>query len=183
MGEKESKDSKPIANCKYIHRILSIQCCNVCASIILTVTDKQLAEVSSDILGKMDFLFSTCILINMICVILLGEDDFSKVIDVVSQLSDKWPELCHALGIPLSLLSAIRKDHTGDNVASLHEGLSCWLLGKHSNEKNGPPTWRKLVAAVDGISGGAYHDLALKVAEEHKGNYYYIMKMPQTISS
>ena len=101
--------------------------------------------------------------------VLLGEDDFSQVIDAVSQLSDKWPELCHALGMPLSMLSSIRKDHAGDNTSCLHEGLSYWLLGKHSSEKNGPPTWKKLVDAVDSISGGAYHDLALKIAKDHKG--------------
>lgn len=99
----------------------------------------------------------------------LGEDDFSKVIGAVSLLSDKWPELCHALGLPLTRLSAIRKDHAGNNVACLHEGISCWLLGKHNSEMNAPPTWRKLVEAVDAISAGAYHDLALKIAKEHKG--------------
>ena len=102
------------------------------------------------------------------CDTTVGEDDFLKVVGAISLLSDKWLELCHALGIPLPQLSAIRKDH-GDSVACLYEGLTCWLLRKYDSEVAGPPTWRKLVAAVGSIDGGAYHDVALRIAKEHKG--------------
>jgi hypothetical protein len=34
-------------------------------------------------------------------------------------------------------------------------------------ERHGPPSWRKLVEAVDNPAGGSDHALALKIAKEH----------------
>ena len=97
------------------------------------------------------------------------EDDYLEVFNAVSQLHDKWSELCCALGLPLSQISAIRKDHAGNTVESLREGISQWLQGNYNIDKHGPPTWRKVVTAVDNPIGGNNHDLAIKISLKHKG--------------
>lgn len=109
------------------------------------------------------------------------EDDYLEVVDAVSQLHDRWSQLCCALGLPLSQISAIRKDHAGNTMDSLQEGISQWLQGKYNTDKHGPPTWRKIVKAIDNPVGGNNHDLAMKISLKHKGiltvvviyNYYY----------
>ena len=49
------------------------------------------------------------------------------------------------------------------------EMLQIFLKHRYNIEKYGPPTWRKLVEAVDSPAGGNNHSLAKKIAENRKG--------------
>lgn len=97
-----------------------------------------------------------------------GEDDYFDVFTSVATLCAKWHDLCLALGLPPSLVSSIKRDHTGDSNGCLREGLISWLQRSYNVDKRGLPTWRKLVEAVDHPAGGHNHALALKIAEQYK---------------
>ena len=97
-----------------------------------------------------------------------GEDMYFQVFTSVYSVCVNWHDVCLALGLPPSLLSAIRSDHPDDVKACLREGLSNWLQRNYNTELHGFPSWRKLVEAVDHPAGGSNSALALKIAEEHK---------------
>ena len=102
------------------------------------------------------------------------EDNYLEVVDSVSPVHNRWSQLCCALGLSLSQISAIRKNHAGNTVESLEEGISQWLQQNYNTDKHGPPTWRKLVAAIDNPVGGSNHDLAMKILLKHKGITLYM---------
>lgn len=131
--------------------------------------DDQLKKVVDDILGK-DFT-----ILKLICILYmhgayynLGEDVCFQVFTSVYSVRANWYDVCLALGLPPSLLSAIRTNHPDDVRACLHEGLSNWLQRNYNTELHGLPSWGKLVKAVDHPAGGSNPALALKIAEEHK---------------
>lgn len=97
------------------------------------------------------------------------EDDLSEVFDTLLPVSSKWSRVCCCLGLQASLLDTIKKNHPGDIEECLFEGLQQWLQRNYNTEKHGPPTWRKLVEAVDNSSGGHNHTLALEIAKKHEG--------------
>ena len=148
---------------------------NECNASILyaTVTDTKVIEVSNTTLGKDISTFKQLqhynYLVSCSFVHSADEDVYLEVVDAVSQLHDRWSQLCCALGLPLSQISTIRKDHAGNTMDSLQEGISQWLQGKYNTDKHGPPTWKKLVAAIDNPVGGNNHDLAMKISVQHKG--------------
>ena len=45
--------------------------------------------------------------------------------------------------------------------------LLVWLKHSYNVDKHGPPTWRRLVEAVDKEAGGNNHALAEKIASNH----------------
>ena len=46
--------------------------------------------------------------------------------------------------------------------------LLVWLRHSYNIDKHGPPTWRRLVEAVDNDAGGNNRALAKKIASNHE---------------
>ena len=73
------------------------------------------------------------------------------------------------LGLPPREMDAIQKAFRQDIPQAFTEVLKIFLKHRYV-EKYGPPTWRKLVKAVDSPAGGNNHALAKKIAERHPVN-------------
>ena len=71
------------------------------------------------------------------------------------------------LGLPLREMEAIKKAFQLDITQAFTEVLTIWLRQRYNVEKYGPPTWRRLVEAVDSPIGGSNHALAKKIAQHH----------------
>ena len=74
------------------------------------------------------------------------------------------------LGLPLQEMDAIQRAFRQDIPQAFTEVLKVFLKHRYNVEKYGPPTWRKLVEAVDSPAGGNNHSLAKKIAEHHPVN-------------
>ena len=80
-----------------------------------------------------------------------GEDDFSRLHEEVATLSAEYYRLGIALNLKPSKLKAIQKQYASDVQQAFDDVLYAWLRWEY-HEKHGPPTWRKLVKAVDKIN-------------------------------
>jgi hypothetical protein len=67
-------------------------------------------------------------------------------------------------------MEAIQKAFRQDIPQAFIEVLNIFLKHRYNVQKYGPPTWRKLVEAVDNPAGGNNHALAKKIAENHPVN-------------
>ena len=74
------------------------------------------------------------------------------------------------LGLPPREMDAVQKAFRQDIPQAFTEVLKIFLKHRYNVEKYGPPTWRKLVEAVDSPAGGNNHALAKKIAEHHPVN-------------
>jgi hypothetical protein len=101
--------------------------------------------------------------------IIIGEADLSSVFDAIYQLTNSWSDFCKSLGLPDSKITTIREDNADDKIQSLRDGVRYWLQGKCGS---GPPTWKQLIIAVDNTHTEGSHELAMKIAEQHKGINY-----------
>ena len=78
-------------------------------------------------------------------------------------------ELGIELGLPPQELTTIQYKTISHPLTSV---LLAWLSQRYNTEMHGPPTWRRLVEAVDSPSGGNNHELAKVIASKHPtGNY------------
>ena len=77
----------------------------------------------------------------------------------------------YQLGIELGLrpgeLQAIQQTCSQNVAQALTQVLLTWLRQLYNVEKYGPPTWRRLVEAVDSPAGGNNHALAKQITERH----------------
>ena len=71
------------------------------------------------------------------------------------------------LGLPLREMDAVQKAFWQDIPQAFTEVLRIFLSHRYNIDKYGPPTWRRLVEAVDNPAGGNNHALAKKIAEHH----------------
>ena len=94
-----------------------------------------------------------------------GEDDFFEVYEKVVNISSRYYELGIALRLPPAELDSLRVDES-KAARALSGVLQAWLKQNYNTEKHGPPTWRKLVEAVDSPAGGNNHALAKAIATE-----------------
>ena len=74
------------------------------------------------------------------------------------------------LGLPLQEMDAVQKAFCQDIPQAFTEVLKIFLNHCYNIERYGPPTWRKLVKAVDSPAGGNKHALAKKIAKDHPVN-------------
>ena len=74
------------------------------------------------------------------------------------------------LGLPLREMDAVQKAFRQDMPQAFAEVLKIFLKHRYNVQKYGPPTWRKLVEAVDSPAGGNNHALAKIIAEHHPIN-------------
>ena len=103
----------------------------------------------------------------MNCLCYTDEAYLTRVADATSVVCWRWFSLCCVLGLSASLLLTVERENSSD-MAKLHVGLTHWLQRNYNTEKYGPPTWRKLVMAVDSTSGRNNYSLALKIAKQHQ---------------
>ena len=81
-------------------------------------------------------------------------------------ISSRYFELGIALRLPPAELDSVRADES-KSARALSGVLQAWLKQNYNTEKHGPPTWQKLVEAVDSPAGGNNHALAKAIAAEH----------------
>ena len=81
-------------------------------------------------------------------------------------ISSRYYELGIALRLPPAELDSVKVDES-KSARALSGVLQAWLKHNYNTKKYGPPTWRKLVEAVDSPAGGNNHALAKAIASEH----------------
>ena len=96
-----------------------------------------------------------------------AEDNVYDVCQEVMEVSAKYYKLGIVLGLPLSELDKIQQGFPRDMDRALIEVITRWLKHSYKVDKHGPPSWRKLVEAVDSKVGGDNHSLAKKIASCH----------------
>ena len=79
------------------------------------------------------------------------------------KISSRYYELGIALRLPLDKLDTVESDESR-SARALAAVLRIWLRQNYDTKKHGPPTWRKLVEAVDKSGDRA---LAKAIAAEH----------------
>ena len=87
------------------------------------------------------------------------------------------------LGLPLQEMDAIQKAFRQDITQAFIEVLQIFLKHRYNIQEHGPPTWRKLVEAVDSRAGGNNHSLAKKIAKHHPINMGRGKDQPQVTIS
>ena len=102
----------------------------------------------------------------MISHLFSAEDDLRDVNRAVVSVKARYYNLGIGLGLPPRELDKIHKGFPHDVDQAFTEVLLVWLR-HHNVEGYGPPTWRRLVEAVDSPAGGNNHELAKNVASQH----------------
>ena len=95
------------------------------------------------------------------------EDDFREVRREVVSIQSHYYQFGIELGLPLREMNIVQETFRQDVPRAFMEVLQIFLKHRYNVEKYGPPTWRKLVEAVDSPAGGNDHALAKKIAEQH----------------
>ena len=98
------------------------------------------------------------------------EDSFCKVHSEVIGIKANYYEFGIQLGLPLREIDSVRKAFREDISQAFIEVLQIFLKHRYNIQEHGPPTWRKLVEAVDSRAGGNNHSLAKKIAKDHPVN-------------
>jgi hypothetical protein len=98
------------------------------------------------------------------------EDNFCKVYKEVIDIKPNYYEFGILLGLPPQEMNAVQKAFRQDIPQAFIEVLQIFLKHRYNIQEYGPPTWRKLVEAVDSPAGGNNHALAKKIAEHHPVN-------------
>ena len=94
---------------------------------------------------------------------LSDEDDWNELIIVCSSLADKWQQLSGFLGLSIRTIKGIRESYPDDNIASLNEALSNWILKEFKVQRHGLPSWKTLLSAIARIDFTLFE----KLASEH----------------
>ena len=94
----------------------------------------------------------------------IAEDDFRDVNREVISLKAHYYNFGVELGLPAQELDAIRTAFNQNIDQAFTEVLLVWLRHRYKVERYGPPTWRRLVEAVDSPAGGNKHALAKAIA-------------------
>ena len=85
----------------------------------------------------------------------------------VQKLESSYYKFGIGLGLPVQELDKIRRVFPQDIEQAFIEVLKTWLRHCYNTKKHGPPTWRRLVEAVDSPAGGNDHALAKDIASLH----------------
>ena len=95
------------------------------------------------------------------------EDNFRDVFREVVNLQANYYQFGIELGLPPRELEAIRTAFYQNISQAFTEVLLVWLKHRYNVEKHGPPTWQRLVEAVDSPAGGNNHAVAKTIASRH----------------
>ena len=96
-----------------------------------------------------------------------AEDNFREVLVEAAGVHFCYYQFGVYLGLPQRELEAIRTAFSSNVNQAFIEMLLVWLRHRYNIQKYGPPTWRRLVEAVDHPIGGNNHALAKTIAEHH----------------
>ena len=103
----------------------------------------------------------------------LAEKDTRDVYREVVGLAGKWSDMCLALGLLPSDMSAIEAAHPGNPHGCLRAVVVKWLQKSYDYQRHGPPTWQMLVEAVGDPAGGYNCALAEAIARKHSGMFVH----------
>ena len=97
-----------------------------------------------------------------------AEEDHTAVYQELIDIKSKCLQLGMELGLPPSLLfDTLLKTFHQDKDQAFSKVLLTWLRQEYNIERFGPPTWRRLVEAVDSPTGGNNSGLAKTIASRH----------------
>ena len=96
-----------------------------------------------------------------------AEDDLRDVCKEVVSIQSTYYRFGIALGLRAGVLDSIRKAFHHVIDQAFDEVLLVWLRQRYDIERHGPPTWRRLVEAVDSPNGGNHPALAVDIAHRH----------------
>ena len=110
-----------------------------------------------------------------------AEDDFRDVRQEVADIKFTYYQLGRELGLPPRELDSIRTAYHQLIDQAFDEVLLVWLRQRYRVERYGPPTWQRLVEAVDSPNGGNHPALAMDIANRHPApgmiRYYYTLSL------
>ena len=105
--------------------------------------------------------------IHCILMAFIGEDDFREVYREAINIQSNYYQFGIELGLRFRDMGAIKKAFQLDVAQAFTEVLGIWLRHRYDVKKYGPPTWRRLVEAVNSPTGGNNHALAKRIADHH----------------
>ena len=107
-----------------------------------------------------------------------AEDDLRDVRQEVADIKFTYYQLGRQLGLPPRELDSIRTAFYQLIDQAFDEVLLVWLRQSYQVERHGPPTWRRLVEAVDSPNGGNNPALAFAIANRHPiPSMYYVIPL------
>ena len=104
----------------------------------------------------------------------LVEDDFFSVYDEVLDLAPNWMGVGLVLGLCHADLKEISTTNSESPRNCLKEALILWLKQEYDIDRNGLPTWKKLVEVAADPIAGENPTLAATLARNHQGMQYTI---------
>ena len=76
------------------------------------------------------------------------EEDWNVVFDECRSLAAKWEQLSAFLGLSMSLIDVIKKNHPGDCIDCWADAIRHWIKQTHNTQRFGLPSWKSLLMAV-----------------------------------
>ena len=98
---------------------------------------------------------------------LSGEDDLNDVYKEIVAIKTLYYQVGICLGLPAGELETIWSNYHQLTDRAFVQVLLWWLRQHYNVERFGPPTWRRLVEAVDSPAGGNQPALAKAIANKH----------------
>ena len=103
------------------------------------------------------------------------EDDLFSVYCEVLDLAPNWMNVGLMLGLRNADLKGIRITYRESPRECLKETLEQWLRQAYAVEKNGLPTWKKIVEVTAHPVAGNNPALAKTLAQIHQGMQYTVL--------
>ena len=100
------------------------------------------------------------------------EDDLLSVYREVLDLAINWMDVGLVLGLRHTDLKEISTTCRENPKKCLKEALAQWLKQKYDVDRNGLPTWKKLVEVAEDPIAGENPALATILARNHQGMQY-----------
>ena len=97
------------------------------------------------------------------------EDDLPSVYSEVLHLTPKWMAVGLMLGIRFTDLETISATYHESPNQCLMKALALWLKRAYNTERNGLPTWKKMVEVTAEPGAGYNPALAETLARNHQG--------------
>ena len=97
------------------------------------------------------------------------EDDLFSVYCEVIDLAPNWMDVALMLGLRHSYLKEIYTAYRERPRECLKEALAQWLKQAYNVDRNGLPTWKKMVQVTAHPVAGANPALAATLAQNHQG--------------
>lgn len=108
-------------------------------------------------------MYNTSVIISLLHYLISAVDDLSDIYVELNKIKANYFQLGIVLGLPVEKLETIDQETLQNFDRAFTRMLLVWLRQDYNVTRHGPPTWRKLVEAVDGNN----HALAMEIAEKH----------------